>query len=140
MAIYHVSVVFPNKNDLVDFTSSTPAPAHKGYEPTTSLEKIQKSNAQTFQKLDWNEGSISPPETVFSAIEYFLKKDLLQFYPELGGGKKLRRMLADYVGNGCVSENVIVTNGSDDSLILGKSFFFFFFFFFTYFRFTSFSF
>ena len=43
MAIYHVSVVFPNKLDLVDYTSIQGGVAvrPKAYEPTTSLMKIK---------------------------------------------------------------------------------------------------
>ena len=37
-------------------------------------------------------------------------------YPHLSGGEPLRRALCEYCG--CVNEELMVTNGSDDALIL----------------------
>lgn len=123
MAIYHVSVVFPAKNDLIDFSHGSSVPGGrggggKGYEPVSSLEKILTGHAEsTALKLDWNEGAIPVPATVSRALQREAgNASLLRWYPQLGGGLDLRRDIAGYAG--CIPENLLVTNGSDDALVL----------------------
>jgi histidinol-phosphate/aromatic aminotransferase/cobyric acid decarboxylase-like protein len=41
---------------------------------------------------------------------------MLKWYPHLGGGEPLRAEISKYAG--VIPENLIVTNGSDDALIL----------------------
>merc|ERR1712137_727070 len=51
-------------------------------------------------------------------IKFIAKADghYLKWYPNLGGGAELRQRLADYAG--VIPEDIMVTNGSDDALIL----------------------
>lgn len=91
------------------------------YNPTTSLEKIARSELppQSILKLDWNEGTIPPPPSVAAAmIAHIQNADgtYLKWYPHLAGGDALRTELASYCGVG--DDNLIITNGSDDALIL----------------------
>jgi len=131
MAIYHVNIVFPKKNDLIDFESirngnSEPqGPKLQAYSPTTSLEKINNIIPSmgpipgSILKLDWNEGVIPPPKTVRDAIIMFINAaegDYLKWYPQLGGGNQLKNEICQYCG--VIPENVMITNGSDDALIL----------------------
>ncbi|KAH3767751.1 histidinol-phosphate transaminase [Pelomyxa schiedti] len=124
-AIYHVRVVFPEKNDLVNYTAlekgRTGALHRAAYNPTTSLDAINsgKVPASSVLKLDWNEGTIPPAPSVRSAIVSFVQAGdgaQLKWYPHLAGGAALRTALAEYCG--VIAENIIVTNGSDDALIL----------------------
>ena len=122
-AIFHVLTVFPEKLDLIDYSSlqagvaERPAP----YEPTTSLVKIATSQLAptSVLKLDWNEGAIPPPPEVCKALVQFVNAaegTFLKWYPHLSGGKDLRESLTSYCG--IINENLMVTNGSDDALIL----------------------
>ena len=124
-AIIHVLVVFPDKNDLPDYTTihsmHVPRVDKKGYEPTTSLEKIQHRADPLGKvlKLDWNEGVIPPPKSVTAALTQFIQAgdgSMLKWYPHLSGGEPLRAEISKYAG--AIPENLIVTNGSDDALIL----------------------
>lgn len=122
-AIYHVLVVFPGKNDLIDYAALEPATeaARPRYEPTTSLERILRRDLPpgAVLKLDWNEGALPPPPSVVEALRRTLDAsggDLLKWYPQLGGGQELRDALAGYCG--VIPENLLVTNGSDAALIL----------------------
>jgi histidinol-phosphate/aromatic aminotransferase/cobyric acid decarboxylase-like protein len=124
-AIYHVSVVFPEKNDLIDYSSvekaRAPSLPRQGYRPTTSLEKIARraEPASSVPKLDWSEGAIPPPRSVSAALKAYIEAAdgaYLKWYPHLAGGEDLRAKLAEYTG--AIGENLIVTNGSDDALIL----------------------
>eukprot|EP00759_Apiculatamorpha_spiralis_P037322 PhF_6_TR37204/c0_g1_i1/m.54832/K00817/hisC; histidinol-phosphate aminotransferase len=125
MAIYHVNKVFPKKNDLTNYTAIREGTAERkleAYSPTTSLEKIQQlvpEQRASALKLDWNEGVIPPPRSVRDALTSYINfndGDTLKFYPELGGGVRLRGRLATYAS--CIPEALLVTNGSDDALIL----------------------
>ncbi len=77
-------VVFPDKNDLPDYTTihslHVPHLDKKGYEPTTSLEKIQHRTDPIGKvlKLDWNEGVIPPPKSVTTALTQFIQARSLQ--------------------------------------------------------------
>jgi histidinol-phosphate aminotransferase len=123
-AIYHVLVVFPHLNDLVDYSAlDLPPTKHTfaPYEPTASLVKInnRKLPADQVLKLDWNEGVIPPPPSVASALISFVQAaqgTLLKWYPHLAGGEQLRSQLARYCN--VIAENLLITNGSDDALIL----------------------
>lgn len=91
------------------------------YNPTTSLEKIARSELppQSILKLDWNEGTIPPPPSVAAAMIAHIQSaggTYLKWYPHLAGGDALRTELASYCGVG--GDNLIITNGSDDALIL----------------------
>ena len=132
----HLAVVPATDNDVVDLAAireahaareaSREAAAHPParlprYMPTTSLEKILRGDrAPTeVQKLDWNEGTIAPPPSVSAAmVAHITAADgaFLKWYPQLSGGEALQRELASYCGVG--TENLLVTNGSDDALIL----------------------
>lgn len=91
------------------------------YNPTTSLEKIARSEVAPADvlKLDWNEGAIPPPPSVSVAmIAHITAADghYLKWYPQLAGGDALRAELAAYCGTG--EDTLLITNGSDDALIL----------------------
>lgn len=123
-AIYHVCVVFPEKNDLIDYTAVTrgqPCKRRIPYIPATSLEAIMQNSlpVASVQKLDWNEGAIPPPPSVRSSLVAFIQAaegNQLKWYPHLSGGAELLSGLASYCH--VIPENIIVTNGSDDALIL----------------------
>ena len=122
-AIYHVLIVFPEKLDLIDYSSLHSGAAHRpaAYEPTTSLVKIAASQLApaSVLKLDWNEGAIPPPPTVCQALVQFVNAaegTFLKWYPHLSGGAQLRDSLIRYCD--IINENLMVTNGSDDALIL----------------------
>ncbi|KAL6073746.1 DUF5664 domain-containing protein [Balamuthia mandrillaris] len=125
-AIYHVLVVFPDKNDLIDYSAVIERGRVKvppaRYLPTTSLDKIARGGLPPTQvlKLDWNEGAIPPPRSVTEALMNFVQAaegTFLKWYPHLAGGEELRRQLARYCG-GIIEESLLITNGSDDALIL----------------------
>ena len=91
------------------------------YSPTTSLEKIARSQLPPSQvlKLDWNEGTIAPPPSVSAAMMAYIQDAdgaYLKWYPQLAGGDALRAELARYCAVG--EDNLLVTNGSDDALIV----------------------
>lgn len=91
------------------------------YMPTTSLEKIAASgqHVNDVLKLDWNEGTIAPPPSVAAAMINHIQNAngaYLKWYPNLSGGESLRGALARHCRVG--EENLIITNGSDDALIL----------------------
>jgi histidinol-phosphate/aromatic aminotransferase/cobyric acid decarboxylase-like protein len=55
----------------------------------------------------------------FCFFFFFLFSTILRLslrYPHLSGGEPLRAVLCNYTG--CINENLMVTNGSDDALIL----------------------
>jgi histidinol-phosphate/aromatic aminotransferase/cobyric acid decarboxylase-like protein len=129
MAIHHVLTVFPHQNDLINFEelrrqaeecegaqgASSSGSKVSAYIPTTSLEKIGKSgcSVSSVLKLDWNEGVVAPPRSVQQALISVTLRDQghrLKWYPELGGGKTLLRLLAKY--SHAVEENLLVTNGT----------------------------
>ncbi len=117
-------VAVPEQDDVVDLASVRRGHAPRvspRYNPTTSLEKIARSQVPPTEvlKLDWNEGTIAPPASVSAAmIAHIQSADgaYLKWYPNLAGGDALRAELAAYCDVG--EENLIVTNGSDDALIL----------------------
>lgn len=99
-----------------------PNDAIEPYFPATSLEKIMSSehDPSSVLKLDWNEGAIPPPPSVLDALAVFAASSgghYLKWYAPLGGGDDLKQGLAEYV-DGAITENLLVTNGSDDALIL----------------------
>lgn len=86
------------------------------YDPVSSLVKIWNKPAQTPFKLDWNESTIPPSPKVYEAIVSFLShSNHLNWYPELGS-RGLAECLSEYVD--LPSENILVSNGSDDALEL----------------------
>lgn len=114
-----------SSNDVVAIDSARHRhePRHEPlrYNPVTSLEKIAKSKLPpaAVHKLDWNEGTVAPAPAVSAAmIEYIQAGEgaYLKWYPELAGGEGLRAELASYCG--VDRDRVLVTNGSDDALIL----------------------
>ncbi len=121
----HFATTTSNQADVVDLAMVRQAHTDRlrpaAYSPTTSLEKIARSelNPADVLKLDWNEGTIAPPPSVSAAmIAHIQQADgaYLKWYPHLSGGEALRAELARYCDAG--EENVLVTNGSDDALIL----------------------
>lgn len=123
----HLAVVPANDHDVVDLAAVREAHAQRDqparlprYSPTTSLEKILRSDAPfAAQKLDWNEGTIAPPASVAAAMVAHIQAGdghFLKWYPQLSGGEDLQQELARYCGVG--ADNLLVTNGSDDALIL----------------------
>ncbi|MEZ4402815.1 MAG: histidinol-phosphate transaminase [Kofleriaceae bacterium] len=116
-----------NDHDVVDLARVREAHAAREaaplprYNPTTSLEKILRSQQSPalVQKLDWNEGTIAPPASVSAAMVEYIQSAggaFLKWYPNLSGGEALQQELAAYCGVG--TENLLITNGSDDALIL----------------------
>ena len=126
-AIYHNLMLFPEKNDLVNFSLKN-AIEYKKYDPTTSLDIIDSKEKvkpiTEVLKYDWNEGVIPPPNTVVLALQKFIATpDRLKWYPHLNGGHFLKKKLIEYASKNTemknISEkNLIITNGSDDALIL----------------------
>jgi|JI10StandDraft_1071094.scaffolds.fasta_scaffold50116_3 histidinol-phosphate aminotransferase len=123
----HLAVVPAHEHDVVDLAAVREAQAHRDqpaklprYSPTTSLEKILRSAAPfAAQKLDWNEGTIAPPPSVAAAMVAHIQAGdghFLKWYPQLSGGEDLQHELAHYCG--VAVENLLITNGSDDALIL----------------------
>ncbi len=86
------------------------------YNPSVSLDKIDYSGSLTPLKLDWNEATIPPAPEVKQALSAIIKRNnTLNWYPELFS-KSLVRALADYTGRR--EDEIVVTNGSDDGLVL----------------------
>ena len=90
------------------------------YSPISSRDKILQGNMTCDLpplKLDWNESTLPPSVAVKNAIVDAManNQNLLNWYPELYS-KELRRKLADYTGRS--SDEILVTNGSDDALDL----------------------
>jgi histidinol-phosphate aminotransferase len=85
------------------------------------LDKITKfpELSLTALKLDWNEGVIPPPPSVRKALIDFVitsEGNNLKWYPHLSGGIELSNALTAYCN--VIPENILITNGSDDALIL----------------------
>ncbi|MFW5968538.1 MAG: histidinol-phosphate transaminase [Persicimonas sp.] len=87
------------------------------YEAVTSQAAIEAApDGQTTFKLDWNEATIAPSPRVTAAIQEYLQGDRsLNWYPQLGS-RQLLEALEDYTG--LESDQMLVTNGSDDALQL----------------------
>lgn len=124
-----MAVIFANatsvQGDLVDLTALRQTHGERqrpaAYSPTTSLEKIHREGRSPAEvhKLDWNEGTIAPPPSVAAAMMEYIQSaegSYLKWYPHLSGGEALRLELAAYCG--VQDGNLLVTNGSDDALIL----------------------
>ena len=100
---------------------NSPAPVKyldglKPYDPVSSLAKIWSKPNQVPFKLDWNEATVPPSPKVYEAIVGFLShSNHLNWYPELGS-TGVAEALSDYVS--LPTENILVTNGSDDALEL----------------------
>ncbi len=121
-AIDHVQATMPEKNDLVAYAEpGVRAARPPRYQPTSSREKIARAALPpaAVLKLDWNEGAIPPAPGVVAALSTFVTAHdgaWLKWYPHLEGGEELRRALAAYCR--AIPENLLVTNGSDDALVL----------------------
>jgi len=91
------------------------------YDAVSSLTKIMSRTQITHYKLDWNEATVPPsPKVKESLLEYLSSSNGLNWYPPLFS-PDLREKLSHYVG--LTTDNVVVTNGSDDSLeLLMKTF------------------
>ena len=88
----------------------------KPYDPVSSLHAIASNPRIVHYKLDWNESTIAPSPKVFEALRRFLNGDSrIEWYPDLGHDD-LYQKIAEYVG--CRTEQVLITNGSDDALNL----------------------
>ncbi len=120
-----LAIVSANDSDVVDLAAVRDARREPQglprYSPTTSLDKILRSDLppSAVQKLDWNEGTIAPPASVSAAMVAHIQANdgaFLKWYPQLSGGEALQQELATYCGVG--TENLLITNGSDDALIL----------------------
>jgi histidinol-phosphate aminotransferase len=87
------------------------------YEAVTSQAAIRaKPDGETVFKLDWNESTVPASPEVREAIAAHIAGDRgLNWYPQLGS-EELIEALTDYTG--LESENLLVTNGSDDALHL----------------------
>ena len=87
------------------------------YEAVTSQAAIRaKPDGETVFKLDWNESTVPASPKVREAIAAHIAGDRgLNWYPQLGS-EELIEALTDYTG--LESENLLVTNGSDDALHL----------------------
>lgn len=87
------------------------------YEAVTSQAAIRaKPDGETVFKLDWNESTVPASPKVREAIAAHIAGDRgLNWYPQLGS-EELIEALTDYTG--LSSENLLVTNGSDDALHL----------------------
>ncbi len=123
MAVSRAHLAVSQEHEVVDLDAvrRAHAPRVPRYDPTTSLEKIARSQLPptAVLKLDWNEGTIAPPASVSAAMVAHIQSAdgaYLKWYPNLAGGDALRAELAAYCRVG--QDNVLVTNGSDDALIL----------------------
>lgn len=88
----------------------------KPYDPVSSLQAIKCNRDLIHYKLDWNESTIEPSPRVFEALRHFLDSNsLIQWYPDFCH-EELHLKLSQYVG--CRTEQILVTNGSDDALTL----------------------
>lgn len=128
-AIYHNLVLFPEKNDIAKYNINRFKEV-KRYVPSSSLDEIDKNlnhvSDSDVLKYDWNEGAISPPDEVFNALIDYLNTPRLQWYPHLEGGEKLKSKILKYALKDSNDElkskvdqsNLIITNGSDDALIM----------------------
>jgi len=87
------------------------------YSPVSSLDQIaQAEDTHTQFKLDWNESTIEPSPRVKEALMALLDgSSTLRWYPDLRADD-LRGALARH--NGVSKDSLIVTNGSDDALLL----------------------
>lgn len=86
------------------------------YQPVSSLARIWERPEAAPLKLDWNESTLPPSPKVYEAIVNFLSfSNHLNWYPELAS-RTLAEALSDYVE--LPSDNILVTNGSDDALEL----------------------
>ena len=108
-------------NRLGSETNSRPRPpAHirrlQPYSPVSSLDQIAQAQENTPYKLDWNEATIEPSPKVNEAVMAFLTESpTLRWYPDLRASN-LRESLEEYTG--VSRDSIIVTNGSDDALLL----------------------
>lgn len=88
----------------------------KPYDPVSSLAKIWSKPTQVPFKLDWNEATVPPSPKVYEDIVAFLShSNHLNWYPELGS-TGVAEELSNYVS--LPTDNILVTNGSDDALEL----------------------
>lgn len=96
-------------------------PAHirrlQPYSPVSSLDQItQAGDTHTQYKLDWNEATVEPSPRVKEALLALLDgASTLRWYPDLRAGD-LRSALERHTG--VTKDSIIVTNGSDDALLL----------------------
>ena len=96
-------------------------PAHirslQPYSPVSSLDQItQAGDTHTQYKLDWNESTVEPSPRVKEALLALLDgQSTLRWYPDLRADD-LRSALERHTG--VTKDSLIVTNGSDDALLL----------------------
>lgn len=111
----NVSYITPSRSLTCGFV--------KGIEPYATISSRDKILSGLTQsnlpalKLDWNESTLPPSDSVKSAIIEAVSnnENLLNWYPELFS-KDLRQKLALYCDRNM--EEILVTNGSDDALEL----------------------
>lgn len=88
----------------------------KPYDPVSSLQAIRSNPHIVHYKLDWNESTICPSPKVFEALQRFLNgNNRIEWYPDLGHDELYQR-IGNYAD--CRTENILITNGSDDALSL----------------------
>ena len=94
-------------------------PAHisrlEPYRCVSSRDQISERGDEDAYKLDWNEATIAPSPKVSEALSQAMTDGHFEWYPELGA-EKLTEALETYTG--VPKESIIVTNGSDDALLL----------------------
>jgi histidinol-phosphate aminotransferase len=94
-------------------------PAHiarlEPYRCVSSRDQISEKGTDDAYKLDWNESTIAPSPRVAEALNEAITAGRFEWYPELGA-QQLTAALEEYTG--VPKESLIVTNGSDDALLL----------------------
>ncbi|MGV8074693.1 MAG: pyridoxal phosphate-dependent aminotransferase [Syntrophobacteraceae bacterium] len=103
-------------DDAVRLKVSPRVRAAKRYDPVTSLQAIQNAPHLVHYKLDWNESTIEPSPKVFQALKQLLDcNSRIHWYPDICH-EELYLKISEYVG--LRTEQILVTNGSDDALTL----------------------
>jgi len=89
----------------------------KPYDAVSSRDDMKRHPEELVcYKLDWNEATVPPSPRVHATISSFLmEQNHLNWYPTLGS-PELKDRLSRFVGR--PTEEILVTNGSDDALKL----------------------
>jgi len=88
----------------------------KPYKPSTTLADVIANKKSNPLKLDWNESTIEPPESVTTVcVEWLQKAGRCRYYPHLKGDL-LRTRLESFLD--ISKDSILITNGSDDALKL----------------------
>ena len=89
----------------------------KPYDAVSSRDDMKRHPEEKIcYKLDWNEATVPPSPRVHASISSFLmEQNHLNWYPTLGS-PELKQRLAEFTGR--PTEEILVTNGSDDALKL----------------------